>query len=187
MDPGHGLVSPDWSRIDDSAIRHRIAELVFVTIRQTHPAVKQCDKAALSLRPISPLAFFITESRLSCVRNITQGTGAAVWSQTTPARHRSLSVWVEIDHSSAAKRLGVTVSQDISLSSPHPPFFQPNGAPSSNATHLSGDQEPVIIVINKRGPKLQGQAAWSSFWRFTSRLRVPYFCSDSRKWQLIGS
>lgn len=118
MDPGLGLVSPDWSRIDDSAIRHSIAELAFATIRQTHPAVKQCDKAALSLRPISPLAFFITESRLSCVRNITQGTGAAVWSQTTPARHRSLSVWVEIDHSSAAKRLGVTVSQNISLSSP---------------------------------------------------------------------
>lgn len=141
-----------------------------------------CSRRMLPRSPRPVSRFCITESRLSCVRNITQGTNAAVWSQSTPARHCSLSVWVGINRSSAAKQLGVTLSQDISLSSPQPPFFQLSGALSSDVTHLSGDEEPVIIVINRRNPKLQGQAARSSFWGFTNRLRVQCFPSDSQKW-----
>lgn len=82
--------------------------------------------------PLRSPFFFMTESQLSCVRN----RSAAVWSQKP--RQRDI-VHCPFQSGSAAhqpqKRLGVTVSQDISLSSPHPPFFQPNGALSSNVTH----------------------------------------------------
>lgn len=61
------LVSPDWSKIDDSAISHRIAELAFPTIRQARPAVSQSDSAVLPPPPISPLPFFLLLSHGSVV------------------------------------------------------------------------------------------------------------------------
>lgn len=52
------LVSPDWSKRDDSAISHRIAELAFPTIQRARSAVTQSDSAVLPPPPIAPFFFF---------------------------------------------------------------------------------------------------------------------------------
>lgn len=59
MDSGIGLVSPDRSRIDDSAITNHTAESPFVKINQIHEAVQQCDNAAESPHPNSLFALLL--------------------------------------------------------------------------------------------------------------------------------